>query len=47
MRTALVVSDPVDYGVLRMFEVYAHESAPAERLVTTDMQEAKTWIRQV
>ncbi len=43
-KIAIVVSRDVDYGIMRMWQVYG-EDAPQLRAVFRDMEEAQAWLR--
>jgi hypothetical protein len=43
-RAAIVVSQNLDYGIARVFQVYA-EDLPWETMVFQDLEEATTWVR--
>ena len=43
-RVALVAGSDVDFGVLRMWEVYAEDGAPRTRRVFRTMDEAYAWL---
>ncbi|KPJ95853.1 MAG: hypothetical protein AMS18_02095 [Gemmatimonas sp. SG8_17] len=43
-RAAIVVSQDLDYGIARVFQVYG-EDLPWETMVFRDFEEANAWVR--
>ncbi|MBN2161844.1 MAG: hypothetical protein JXR25_06485 [Pontiellaceae bacterium] len=43
-RTALVLGRDVDYGIARMWEVYAGHQAPQERHLFRSLDDAFSWL---
>lgn len=43
-RTALVVKNDLEFGIGRMWDVYAESDAPQERKLFRDIEEAFDWL---
>jgi hypothetical protein len=44
VKSAIVVSEDLAYGLARMYQAHLSGSAPSPVLITRDLQEARRWL---